>query len=574
VKPAAPTATQASVKEPWEERLAAEAEMAKESVAGIGGHPRITGCTAYGSAALADILARAKTVAEGDRDNTGNQQGFAAGQLCAGGEIGDCRADLIAALTAARPDGKPGLPEREARRAVESGWAAGLKKPRTAPGRDSEPTPKQEAAVPACPETICLATVEPRPAKWIWFGRLADGEMTVLTGAPGIGKGLLLCYVVAHYTTGRPMFGDSEGQPAGHVLWIAVEDSLDSGLVPRLNAAGADLSRVHAWNMDRPVSLPEDTERIIAEVDRSKCRIVIIDPAPTLLDREHSSNNDADVRRSFSGLTAACRARRCTLVLVRHTNKRQLGDAMSRGGGSIGWTGMARVELMLGRRPAAEGEKQDQSVVTLATVKSNLGKWACSLDLLIVEAGAAAVLDVVGVAHDTTADDLCAQDKPRIHRKTADAEAMLRRLLADGNWHRQREIDAESAKADYSTATLRRAKAVLGVQSQQREGEWWWRMPPDAQGGVNEHLRSPSTPGGRVAKPVEHLPSSKNNKLEKSDAHGQTHPPLSISGAHASRGVRAKTATPHRRGRQSRPKISGVLPSIGARMPDGRRCKF
>ena len=102
----------------------------------------------------------------------------------------------------------------------------------------------------AGPETICLATVEPRPAKWVWSRRLAAGEMTVLTGAPGVGKGLLLCYIVACFTKGKAMHGDHEPQAAGDVLWISIEDAHDSALVPRLTAAGADLSRVPAWDME------------------------------------------------------------------------------------------------------------------------------------------------------------------------------------------------------------------------------------------------------------------------------------------------------------------------------------
>lgn len=336
-----------------------------------------------------------------------------------------------------------------------------------------------EDVQPKEPDTICLATVEPRPAKWLWFGRLASGEIVVITGAPGVGKGLLLCYITARYTTGRPMHGDCVSPPAGNVLWISVEDAHDSALVPRLRAAGADLARVHAWLMDHPLSLPDDTDRIVAAIDSHHCGVLIIDPAPTLLDREHSSNNDADVRRSFAPLAHACRERGCALILVRHTNKRQLGSAMDRGGGSIGWTGMARIELMLGRPPIEDGTNADAdtSIVTLAPVKSNLGRWPRSLNMRIVEVGESARIEILGVT-DSTADDLCAPERPKMARKTDDAEAMLRRILGDGQEHRQREIREAATAADIGWRTVMRSKADMDIRSIQRDREWWWYATP------------------------------------------------------------------------------------------------
>jgi hypothetical protein len=83
------------------------------------------------------------------------------------------------------------------------------------------------------PASRCLATVEPRPVKWLWLGRLASGEMVVLTGPPGVGKGLVLCYMVARFTTGRPMEGDRQACAAGNVLYVSVEDADDTALEHR-----------------------------------------------------------------------------------------------------------------------------------------------------------------------------------------------------------------------------------------------------------------------------------------------------------------------------------------------------
>jgi len=326
---------------------------------------------------------------------------------------------------------------------------------------------------------------------------------------------------VSRFTTGRPMEGDRQACPAGSVLYVSVEDDDSTALVPRLKAASADLDRVHSWIMDAPPTLPDDTDRIVAEIDRVHAEIVILDPAPTLLTREFSSNNDADVRRAYSKLAAECRARGVALILVRHTNKRQLGDAMARGGGSIGWSGMARIELMLGRRPPTDGptaDNVDDASVILAPVKSNLGKWPRSLHARIVEAGGSARMEFLGVS-DATADDLCAQDRPRMARKTEDAEALLQRVLGDGEWHAQRGIEAEAKAADISHRTLERAKVGLGVQSRQRARMWEWCLPRQTAmdplcGGLAAWR--PEDAGG--------LTSNNSSSLESSDSQDATSP--------------------------------------------------
>ena len=67
---------------------------------------------------------------------------------------------------------------------------------------------------------------------------------------------------------------------------------------------------------------------------------------------------------------------------------------------------MARVELMLGRRLIEEGATVAdvvESTVTLAIVKSNLGKWPPSLNMRIAEHGESARIEMIGETN-TTAD--------------------------------------------------------------------------------------------------------------------------------------------------------------------------
>jgi hypothetical protein len=179
---------------------------------------------------------------------------------------------------------------------------------------------------------------------------------------------------------------------------------------------------------------------------------------------------------------------------------------------------------MLGRRvsdPEAATVDVDESIITLATVKNNLQKWAPSLNMRIVEAGESARLEVIGETK-STADDLCAQARPRTARKTGSAEEIIRRILSDGQWHRQIEIESAAAKAEVSESTLKRAKKSLGVDSIKRGSAWLWQLPK----GFNSSESESHEPLGRDVA-CEPLHSNNNNNLGFEEGQGvqESHSP-------------------------------------------------
>jgi hypothetical protein len=103
------------------------ARMRKPAAPRVASRPsvvRTTEATKYGRVAAEREIERVRTAPEGERNRTLNTSACKLGSLCAGGELGDCREELVAAAMSA------GLPEYEARTTTESGWRAGLSKPR------------------------------------------------------------------------------------------------------------------------------------------------------------------------------------------------------------------------------------------------------------------------------------------------------------------------------------------------------------------------------------------------------------------------------------------------------------
>jgi putative DNA primase/helicase len=87
--------------------------------------------------------------------------------------------------------------------------------------------------------------IKPEPISWLWPGWLAKGKLHIIGGAPGTGKTTIALSFAAIVTRGG-VWPDGSGCPGpGRVVIWSGEDDPGDTLVPRLMAAGADLSRVH-----------------------------------------------------------------------------------------------------------------------------------------------------------------------------------------------------------------------------------------------------------------------------------------------------------------------------------------
>jgi hypothetical protein len=206
------------------------------------------------------------------------------------------------------------------------------------------------------PVVKVLAAVAPAAVAWLSPGRLAAGKLTLLEGDPGLGKSTLLCDWAARITTGEPLPGGEPRPPRG-VLLLSAEDGLADTIRPRLEAAGADLTKVVALEeIDdqgelRPPAIPADAPllgRLAREIDAA---LIVLDPLVAFLDPALSAHRDQDVRRALAPLKTLGEETGAAVLAVRHLTKGTGGSALYRGGGSIGIIGAARFALLLARDP-------------------------------------------------------------------------------------------------------------------------------------------------------------------------------------------------------------------------------
>lgn len=328
-----------------------------------------------------------------------------------------------------------------------------------------------------------------RPLEWLWPGRLAAGQLAILDGDPGVGKSLVSLDLAARFSSASELpDGHRPSEPAT-VLVLSAEDSVRDIIVPRLIAAGADLNNVRIFDRfaDKPFVLEGDCDRLLDAIEATKARLVVFDPFFAFLGCEASGLNEFVIRRVLDPLERIAYATRATILLIRHLSKCSAGkQAIHRGFGSIALLAMARTAFLIARLPTSDSsfrariESSDASPThVLACTKNNLAPMCPSLGYRIVTGDTGAPqIRWTGVV-DRTADDLIA---PRPHSQAVpQAVAFLQKHLAQGPRPRHWLVKEAADNAALSLRSLERAKAQLGIVSEERREDernvWYWSMP-------------------------------------------------------------------------------------------------
>jgi hypothetical protein len=351
--------------------------------------------------------------------------------------------------------------------------------PAAAPCADSDsstPAASQESTL----RVIALDQVQSSAARWLWPGWIPLGKLTVLDGDPGLGKSTLLLDLAARVTRGLAMPDGAPGTTGGVTL-LTAEDSLGDTVRPRLEAAGADLTRVRSFSAvedadggSRPPVIPGDLDIIRRIVLETGSRLLIIDPFLAYLSGGIDGCNEQDVRRCLHRLADIAEATGCAVVLLRHLNKLSGGKAIYRGAGSIGIIAAARSGLLVARDPDSEQHR------VLACTKSNLTATPGSLRFCLEAAGHGVCRVAWHGASTYQADELIAQEPVEERCFLHDASRFLAGLLSEGPVSAE-ECLRQARLVGIREKTLRRAKSRLGIRSV-REGEgllgqWFWELP-------------------------------------------------------------------------------------------------
>lgn len=214
--------------------------------------------------------------------------------------------------------------------------------------------------------------------EWIWTDFIPAGKITLFAGKPDCGKSLATLNIIATVTTGRdwPNGAKNTAGPK-EVALAATEDDLATTLVPRLKAAGADLSRVHLIKRvivegkkttKRILQLKEDALLIKRMLrDHPEVALIVLDPLTGYFG-EADPNRDKEIRPVMESIVAAVEKSKAAVVGIIHHNKRSDVDALGKILGGSAVAGVARAVWGFSRDTEEKGE------FYMALVKGNLSK--------------------------------------------------------------------------------------------------------------------------------------------------------------------------------------------------------
>ena len=127
-------------------------------------------------------------------------------------------------------------------------------------------------ALPAAPTKQILITrrasdIRPQILKWLWQNHIQLGAVNLIAGPEGRGKSLIAVDIAARTSTGSP-WPDGSACEGGRVLYCSAEENVEAVVVPRLMAAGADLSKIEIVD---GLGSSTDEAKVIADIDLKKC---------------------------------------------------------------------------------------------------------------------------------------------------------------------------------------------------------------------------------------------------------------------------------------------------------------
>lgn len=359
--------------------------------------------------------------------------------------------------------------------------------------------------------------IQAKPIRWLWPRRIARGKVSIVAGNPGLGKSQVTVSMAAVVTTGGDWPVDRTRCERGNVIFLSAEDDPADTIRPRLEAAGADLSRVfildavvESYRADgaevaRAFNLKHDLDRLGALLTEiGDVALVVIDPVTAYLG-DSDSHVNAEVRALLAPLSDLAVKHGTAVVCVTHLNKGGGSDALMRVTGSMAFVAAARSAWLVAKDPEVESRR------LFLPLKNNIGNDETGLAFAVESAevkSAAGLIETSRVLWEphsvtmTANEAMAPQGDPEERSAVDDAKQFLSGLLADGPVPFS-QVKADADGAGHSWATIRRAQKALGIESSKvgMKMGWEWALPRRcSEGAPHKNMSTLSTFGN-----IEHL---------------------------------------------------------------------
>ena len=311
---------------------------------------------------------------------------------------------------------------------------------------------------------IRMSEVHAEEVQWLWYPYIPLGKLTIVQGDPGEGKTTFVLSVISSLTRGVPLPECSGAESSMNVIYQTAEDGLADTIKPRLDAMGADCSRVFVIDESRKdLSLMD--ERLEKAIRKTGAQLIVLDPLQAYLGRDVDMHRANEIRPIMKRVAAMAEQNNCAVILIGHMNKAQGLKSGYRGLGSIDFRAAARSILLIGRT------KDEPTIRIVAQDKNSLAPEGRSMAFELNEISGFRWLGY----SDATVDDVLS-GMAKSETKTSQMENKLREMLSGGDSLSAEEVLSRASALGISKRTLDIAKKNLGIVSEKRGGQWYWKM--------------------------------------------------------------------------------------------------
>ncbi len=323
-------------------------------------------------------------------------------------------------------------------------------------------------------------SIKSKDVDWLWPGRIPLGMVTLVAGHPGTGKSFFTLWLAAKLSKGGKLpSSESKIKPCSTLL-INAEDEPEQTIKPRLEKNGADCSKIISFM--EPMKFSLDSVRMLErELDKNPdIRMIILDPLTAFLGSKVDYFKDPDVRRKLIPLKELAQERKIAVLGIVHFNKKEDSELITRIGGSMAFSGVARSVLGVSY-DNRETEEDNRDVRLLSSLKMNLDRKPSTLafkinpDLKIGFESEPVMVD---------AESIFSRESRERKQKQSLTETWLINFLKDNPELMSKEVVSAAEKENIPQSSIYRAKSKLenlGILSSitagfGKEKKSYWRL--------------------------------------------------------------------------------------------------
>ena len=325
-----------------------------------------------------------------------------------------------------------------------------------------------------------MNTVERKEPNFLIPGWLPTGTISLGYGEGGIGKSTVVLDLAARLSKGQPFNNFPNENGPGDTILLVAEDSLEFTVSHRIDAAGADDSRIHVINTIETFTEDGDKVEVTVSLQHHKALInealssvenpllLVVDPIGQFV--RGDMHRDNEVRETTSVLADIAEQHQMAVLMIAHEGKDQSRGAKNRYLGSVAFRNASRSAFWFTEDPDDEDRK------LIYHTKCNLGPIMRPMAYRLNDTGhKVAKVEWCSESIDLSPDEVVARRKDSTGKsKRVEAKEFILATLSDGEWMKVSELDTAASGNGIARNTLARAKKDLKKDDEirySRDGE-------------------------------------------------------------------------------------------------------